>query len=54
MRKWAMLHLALAIVAGVVGFAAIGGAAAGVAQLLSFLFLAVCVLLLVVDLAEGV
>ena len=49
MLRWALIFLVVAIVAGVLGFAGIMVAAAGIAKLLFYLF----VVLFVISLAVG-
>ena len=49
MLRWALIFLVIAIVAGVLGFAGIMVAAAGIAKLLFYLF----VVLFVISLAVG-
>lgn len=47
MLKWAIISAIIAVIAGALGFGAIAGAAAGIAKILFFIFLALFVLLLV-------
>jgi len=49
MLRWALIFLVIAILAGVLGFAGITVAAAGIAKLLFYLF----VVLFVISLAVG-
>jgi len=51
MLYWAMVFLIIAIVAAVLGFSSIAGAAATVAQVLFWVFLAVFLISLVLGLA---
>lgn len=39
MLKWALVFLAISLVSGVVGFAELSGSAAGLAQILFYVFL---------------
>ena len=45
MLKWAIIFGLISLGAGALGFTGIAGAAAGIAKILFFVFLAVCVLL---------
>jgi len=47
MLKWALIFAVISLIAGVLGFGGIAAGAAGIAKLLFFVFLAVCVLFLV-------
>ncbi|MEJ2717393.1 MAG: DUF1328 domain-containing protein [Deltaproteobacteria bacterium] len=47
MLSWAVFFLVIAIIAGLLGFGGIAGAAIGIAKILFFIFLAVFVLLLI-------
>lgn len=47
MLKWALIFALISIAAGVLGFTGVAAGAAGIAKLLFFVFLAVCVLFLV-------
>jgi uncharacterized membrane protein YtjA (UPF0391 family) len=47
MLRWAIIFLVIALVAALFGFTGIATAAAGIAKLLFFLFLAVCVILFI-------
>ncbi len=47
MFKWALIFAAVAIVAAILGFSGIAGAAAGVAKILFFVGLALVVLFLI-------
>ena len=53
MLKWAIIFAVISVIAGILGFAGIAGAAAGIAKILLFLFLAVCVLFLVLGVTIG-
>jgi uncharacterized membrane protein YtjA (UPF0391 family) len=46
--KWALIFLAIALVAAILGFGGIAGAAAGIAKILFFLGLALFLLFLVI------
>jgi len=48
MLRWAVIFLVIALVAALFGFTGIATAAAGIAKLLFFLFLAVCLILFIV------
>jgi uncharacterized membrane protein YtjA (UPF0391 family) len=47
MLFWAVILLLVAIVAGVLGFTEIAGAATIMAQILFFIFLAICIILFI-------
>jgi uncharacterized membrane protein YtjA (UPF0391 family) len=47
MLKWALIFAVISLIAGVLGFGGIAAGAAGIAKLLFFVFLAVCVRFLV-------
>lgn len=47
MLRWAVIFLVVALVAGVLGFGDLAGAAVGIAKFLFFLFLALFVLALI-------
>ncbi len=49
MLKWAMVFLVLAVVAGVFGFGRLANFSFGIAKFLAFVFVAVFVLLLLVE-----
>ena len=49
MLYYALLFVVVALVAGVLGFGGIAGAAAGIGQILIFLFLALLVVSLIVS-----
>ena len=51
MLRWAVIFLVIALLAAVFGFTGIASAAAGIAKLLFFLFLAVCLLLFIIGLS---
>lgn len=53
MLKWAIIFGIISLIAGALGFGGIAGAAAGVAKILFFLFLAICVILLVAAIFIG-
>ena len=53
MLKWALISALIAIVAGAFGFGFIAGAAAGIAKILFFLFLAIFLILLISALFVG-
>ncbi len=45
MLKWAFVFLVVALIAGALGFTGIAGAAMGLAKILFFVFLVICVAL---------
>jgi uncharacterized membrane protein YtjA (UPF0391 family) len=47
MLFWAVIFLLVAILAGVLGFTEIAGAAAVMAQILFFIFLAICIVMFI-------
>lgn len=53
MLRWAVIFFIVSIVAAVFGFAGIASAAAGIAKVLFFLFLAAAVIMLLVGLNVG-
>lgn len=53
MLRWALLFLVVAIVAGVLGFGNIAGAATDIAKILFFLFLLLFVVGLILGLGKG-
>jgi uncharacterized membrane protein YtjA (UPF0391 family) len=53
MLSWAVLFLVIALLAAVFGFTGIAGTAAGMAQILFFIFLVVFLISLVMGLARG-
>ena len=53
MLGWALTFLVVALIAGVLGFTSIAGAAMGVAKILFFVFLVLFVVSLVMHLARG-
>jgi uncharacterized membrane protein YtjA (UPF0391 family) len=50
MLRWALVFLIIGLVAGLLGFTSIAGAAIGIAQILFFLFLALFLIFLVLGL----
>ena len=50
MLKWAAIFAVIALVAGILGFGGIAGAAWGVAKLLFWLFIAIAVVLFILGL----
>jgi uncharacterized membrane protein YtjA (UPF0391 family) len=50
MLRWAVIFLVIALVAALFGFTGIAVAAAGIAKILFFLFLAVCLVLFIAGL----
>lgn len=53
MIKWALIFLVITLVAGLLGFTAIAGAAASIAKFLFFLFLGICVVLFIIGIFLG-
>lgn len=53
MLQWALIFFILAIIAGAFGFGTIAGAAAGIAQILFFVFLILLLVSLVVNALRG-
>ncbi|HBA87289.1 MAG TPA: DUF1328 domain-containing protein [Geobacter sp.] len=53
MLRWAVIFFIISIVAAVFGFGGIATAAAGIAKLLFYLFLAIAVVMLVAALLAG-
>lgn len=53
MLRWALTFLVVALIAGLLGFTTIAGAALGVAKIVFFVFLVLFVVSLVMHLARG-
>lgn len=53
MLRWAAIFLIVAIVAAIMGFAGIAGPASGLAMVLCWAFLAICVVLFLVGITGG-
>ncbi|HEX7887616.1 MAG TPA: DUF1328 domain-containing protein [Phenylobacterium sp.] len=53
MLGWALTFLVVALIAGVLGFTTVAGAAMGIAKILFFVFLILFVVSLVMHLARG-
>jgi uncharacterized membrane protein YtjA (UPF0391 family) len=53
MLRWALIFFIVSIIAGIFGFAGIASAAAGIAKLLFYLFLACAVIMLIIGLTIG-
>jgi len=53
MLRWALIFLVIALVAALFGFGGIAAASAGIAKILFFLFIAVCLIFVVLGLAAG-
>lgn len=53
MLKWAIIFGIIALIAGALGFGGIAGAAAGIAQILFYLFLGICLILLIAGVVVG-
>ncbi|GFO67653.1 hypothetical protein GMLC_12320 [Geomonas limicola] len=53
MLRWALIFFIVSVVAAVFGFAGVASAAAGIAKILFYLFLACAVIMLIVGLSIG-
>lgn len=53
MIKWAILFGVISLIAGALGFGGLAGAFAGVAKIIFFLFISLCVLVLVLGIFIG-
>ncbi len=53
MLKWAIIFGIISLIAGALGFGGVAGAFAGVAKILFFLFISLCVILLVLGIFIG-
>jgi uncharacterized membrane protein YtjA (UPF0391 family) len=53
MLRWAAIFLVIAIIAAIFGFGGIAGSAIGIAKVLFFIFVAICVILFLVGLFSG-
>ena len=53
MLSWALVFLVVALIAGVLGFTSVAGAAMGIAKILFFVFLVLFVVSLVMHLVRG-
>ncbi len=53
MLGWALIFLVIAIIAAIFGFGGIAGTAAGIAQVLFYIFIAIFVISLLFGLARG-
>ena len=53
MLKWAILFAVISLIAGVLGFGGIAGASAGIAKILFFIFIAICVILFIAAMVVG-
>jgi uncharacterized membrane protein YtjA (UPF0391 family) len=53
MLYWALVFLAVAIIAGIFGFGGIASASAGIAQILFFIFLVLFAVALIIRLLRG-
>ena len=53
MLRWAFIFLVIALVAALLGFTGIAGAAASIAKVLFGIFLAVCLILFIAGLVAG-
>ena len=53
MLKWALIFFVISLIAGALGFSGISEATAGIAKILFFIFLAVCIIIVIVAFAIG-
>lgn len=53
MLRWALTFLVIALIAAVLGFGGIAGTAAGIAQVLFWIFLVGCLLIFLLSLISG-
>jgi uncharacterized membrane protein YtjA (UPF0391 family) len=53
MLKWALIFFVISLIAGALGFSGISEATAGIAKILFFVFLAVCIIIVIVAFAIG-
>ena len=53
MLSWALTFLVIAIMAAIFGFGGIAGTAAGIAQILFYIFLAIFIISLIAGLVRG-
>lgn len=53
MLSWALVFLVVALIAGVLGFTSIAGAAVGIAKILFFVFLVLFVVSAIMHMARG-
>jgi uncharacterized membrane protein YtjA (UPF0391 family) len=53
MLKWALFFFIISIIAALFGFTGIAAAATGIAKILFFIFLLICVIFLVLGLMAG-
>lgn len=53
MLRWALIFLVVALVAAVLGFGGIAGTAAGIAQILFWVFLVGCLVVFLLSLISG-
>jgi uncharacterized membrane protein YtjA (UPF0391 family) len=53
MLRWALIFLIIAMAAALLGFGGIASAAAGIAKVLFFLFLAICLILFIIGMSVG-
>jgi len=53
MLKWAIIFGIISLIAGALGFTGIAGTAAGIAKVLFFIFIALCVILLIAGFVAG-
>jgi uncharacterized membrane protein YtjA (UPF0391 family) len=53
MLRWAVIFLMIALAAALLGFGGVASAAAGIAKVLFFLFLAICLTLFIIGMSVG-
>jgi uncharacterized membrane protein YtjA (UPF0391 family) len=53
MLRWAAIFLIIAIIAAIFGFGGVAGTAIGIAKVLFFIFIAICVVLFLLGLFAG-
>jgi uncharacterized membrane protein YtjA (UPF0391 family) len=53
MLRWAVIFLIIALAAALLGFGGVATAAAGIAKFLFFLFMAICLILVIMGLTVG-
>jgi uncharacterized membrane protein YtjA (UPF0391 family) len=53
MLRWALIFFIVSVIAAVFGFAGVASAAAGIAKILFYLFLACAVIMLIIGLSIG-
>jgi uncharacterized membrane protein YtjA (UPF0391 family) len=53
MLRWALIFLVVALIAAVLGFGGVAGTAAGIAQILFWIFLVGCLVVFLLSLVSG-